>query len=107
MVASGGSCRTRGHVPGHANHSESHRSAGGPQYRGHRGLVASNRDIVRATIDLFGVPRCMFASNFPVDSLCASFATIFGGFRDIVGDLSADEQRALFHDNAVRIYAME
>lgn len=74
---------------------------------GRRWTVASNRDIVRATIDLFGVPRCMFASNFPVDSLCASFATIFGGFRDIVGDLSADEQRALFHDNAVRIYAME
>lgn len=69
--------------------------------------VASNRDIVRTTIDLFGVSRCMFASNFPVDSLCASFATIFGGFRDIVRDLSAAEQRALFHDNAVRIYAME
>ena len=30
--------------------------------------------------------RCMFASNFPVDSLCATFATIFGGFRDIVAD---------------------
>ena len=69
--------------------------------------VASNRDIVRTTIDLFGVSRCMFASNFPVDSLCASFATIFGGFRDIVRDLSAAEQRALFDDNAVRIYAME
>ncbi len=69
--------------------------------------VAANRDIVRTTIDLFGVSRCMFASNFPVDSLCASFGAIFNGFREIVGDLSADEQRALFHDNAIRIYAME
>ncbi len=69
--------------------------------------VAANRDIVRTTIDLFGVPRCMFASNFPVDSLCASFGTIFNGFREIVSDLSADEQRALFHDNTARIYAME
>ena len=69
--------------------------------------VQSNRDIVRTTIDLFGVPRCMFASNFPVDSLCASFATIFGGFREIARDFSSAEQRALFHDNAVRIYAME
>ena len=57
-------------------------------------------------IDLFGVARCMFASNFPVDSLCASFATIFGGFREIVADLPADAQRALFRDNAIRIYAM-
>ena len=68
--------------------------------------VAANRDIVRTVIELFGVARCMFASNFPVDSLCAGFATIFGGFGEIVGDLSADEQRALFRDNAIRIYAM-
>jgi predicted TIM-barrel fold metal-dependent hydrolase len=68
--------------------------------------VAANRGIVRTTIDLFGVARCMFASNFPVDSLCASFATILGGFREIVGDLSTSEQRALFRDNAIRIYAM-
>jgi len=68
--------------------------------------VAANRDIVRTVIDLFGVARCMFASNFPVDSLCASFTTIFAGFREIVRDLSATEQRALFHDNAIQIYAM-
>ena len=69
--------------------------------------VHANRDIVRTVIDCFGVERCMFASNFPVDSLCASFTTIFDGFRAIVSDFSAAEQRALFHDNAIRIYAME
>ena len=68
--------------------------------------VAANRDIVRTVIDLFGPARCMFASNFPVDSLCASFATIFGGFREIVSDFPAGVQRALFRDNAIRIYAM-
>jgi predicted TIM-barrel fold metal-dependent hydrolase len=69
--------------------------------------VAANRDIVRTVIDLFGARRCMFASNFPVDSLCASFATIFGGFRQIVADLSPAEQDALLRGNALRIYAME
>jgi predicted TIM-barrel fold metal-dependent hydrolase len=49
----------------------------------------------------------MFASNFPVDSLCASVDTIFTGFRTIVSDFSASEQLALFHDNAIRIYNME
>ena len=68
--------------------------------------VAANRAIVRTTIDLFGADRCMFASNFPVDSLCATFATIYRGFRAIVRDLPPAEQRALFHDNAVRIYGM-
>ena len=76
---------------------------------GRRGVpwtAADNREIVLTTIELFGADRCMFASNFPVDSLCASFDTIFSGFREIVRDFPDNEQRALFHDNARRIYAM-
>ena len=69
--------------------------------------VAANRGIVLTAIEAFGVERAMFASNFPVDSLCAAFDAIFSGFRAIVSDFSASEQRALFHDNAVHIYAME
>jgi predicted TIM-barrel fold metal-dependent hydrolase len=69
--------------------------------------VESNRPVVLETIDVFGVERCMFASNFPVDRLVADFDTIFGGFKTIVADLSAAEQAALFHDNAVRIYRLE
>jgi predicted TIM-barrel fold metal-dependent hydrolase len=72
--------------------------------RGAAWTAGANRGIVRTVIDLFGIERCMFASNFPVDSLCASFATIFDGFREIVSDFSIDEQRALFRDNAMRIY---
>jgi predicted TIM-barrel fold metal-dependent hydrolase len=67
----------------------------------------ANADIVRHLIDVFSVSRCMFASNFPVDSLCGSFAQIFGGFGEIVADLSADEQDALFRTHAIRVYAME
>lgn len=66
-----------------------------------------NREIVLAAIEAFGAARAIFASNFPVDGLCASFAEIYSGFREIVKDFSAPEQRRLFHDNAVRIYAME
>ena len=59
-----------------------------------------------STIELFGVERCMFASNFPVDGLCASYQTIFNGFDTIVADFSDAARRALFHDNAIRIYRM-
>ena len=69
--------------------------------------VEANSGIVRTAIELFGTDRCMFASNFPVDGLCASFDTIFSGFREIVRDFSASEQQALFRDNARRIYAMD
>jgi len=75
--------------------------------RGQPWTAAANRDIVLTTIDVFGPSRCMFASNFPVDSLCASFHTIFGGFREIVHGFSAGERRGLFHDNAIRVYGME
>jgi predicted TIM-barrel fold metal-dependent hydrolase len=66
----------------------------------------ANGAIVRHLIEVFGVTHCMFASNFPVDSLCGSFEAIFGGFGDIVADLSDDEQDALFRRNAIRIYDM-
>lgn len=67
----------------------------------------SNREVVLGAIERFGTGRAMFASNFPVDGLCASFDAIVSGMRAIVRDFSAAEQRALFHDNAVRIYDME
>jgi predicted TIM-barrel fold metal-dependent hydrolase len=67
----------------------------------------ANREVVLTAIDLFGIGRSMFASNFPVDGLCASFDAIVTGMLAIVQDFPAVEQRALFHDNAIRIYDME
>lgn len=66
--------------------------------------VDANRWIVREVIAMFGGERVMFASNFPVDGLCASFATIFDGFREIVRDLPYTQQAALFCGNARRFY---
>ena len=74
---------------------------------GERWSAAKNRDIVLTAIDIFGVQRVMFASNFPVDGLCGSFDEIFTGFGGIVSAGSDLDRRALFHDNAVRLYAME
>ena len=67
------------------------------------GNVTRKREVVLATIEAFGVERCMVASNFPVDSLRATFDSIFSDFERFTRDL---DQRALFHDNAVRIYRM-
>lgn len=71
------------------------------------GNVTHKREVVLAAIELFGAQRAMFASNFPVDSLRASFDSIFSGFDEITRSFTAAERRALFHDNAVRIYRME
>lgn len=68
--------------------------------------IADNRGIIRDIIEIFGVRRCMFASNFPVDGLCGSFDTIYSGFMEATADLPAADRRALFHDNAVRVYRL-
>lgn len=66
--------------------------------------IDANRAIVLDTVEIFGPERCMFASNFPVDSLVASFDTIFSGFLEITSGCSADERDRMFRENAVRIY---
>ena len=71
------------------------------------GNVERKREVVLAAIELFGAARAMFASNFPVDSLRATFSEIFSEFDRITRGSPAAERRALFHDNAVRIYRME
>jgi len=75
--------------------------------KGQPWTVEANRPIVRDTIEIFGIGRCMFASNFPVDSLVASFVTIFDGFREIVADLPVADQDALFCGNAARLYRID
>jgi predicted TIM-barrel fold metal-dependent hydrolase len=74
--------------------------------RAHPWRVEDNRSIVLETVDVFGVERCMFATNFPVDSLVASLDTVLSGFARITSAFSASERAQLFHDNAVRIYRL-
>jgi len=68
--------------------------------------VEANEPIIRDAIAIFGVDRCMFASNYPVDRLAGTFDAIYRGFMASVADLAAADQRKLFHDNAVRIYRL-
>ena len=57
-------------------------------------------------IEAFGVDRCMFASNFPVDKLFSSCDAIFDAFKAITRNFSDSERLKLFHDNSVRIYRL-
>lgn len=59
-------------------------------------------------IDCFGVERCMFESNFPVDRDSVSHKVLFNCFKRIAAQkgLSADQKKAIFHDTAVRVYRL-
>ena len=65
-----------------------------------------NRAVILDTIALFGEDRCMFASNFPVDGLVGSLATIYSGFEEATRPLGRAVQAKLFADNARRIYRL-
>jgi predicted TIM-barrel fold metal-dependent hydrolase len=64
------------------------------------------KDTVLKVIDLFGVERCQFASNLPVENLWGWDAKrIFSGFLGIVeNQFSYKDQQKLFSDNARKVY---
>jgi len=55
-------------------------------------------------IDKFGVHRCLFESNFPVEKLANSYVVVWNAFKRVTETYSAAERAALFHDNATRLY---
>ena len=55
-------------------------------------------------IEKFGVGRCMFESNFPVDKRSYSYTVLWNAFKRFSRGFSAGERAALFHDTAVRVY---
>ncbi len=62
--------------------------------------------VIDACISAFGPARAMFASDFPVTGLHASFDAIYGVFRDVAARYSLGEQAALFFDTANDTYRM-
>lgn len=66
--------------------------------------VTNIRDYVLEAIDLFGVSRVSFASNFPTDKQFSSMAAIWQAFFEITNNFSQEEKDAMFADNALRNY---
>ena len=69
--------------------------------------VRTHRDVVLETIDIFGVDRCMFGSNYPVDRLYAPYGAIMRGFQEMTSRFSLGERRRIFCDNAMRWYRID
>jgi len=66
--------------------------------------VESIRPWIETCLDAFGIERCMFASNWPVDSLFSSYGDLFGAYAGIVAALAPHEQGKLFAGNAEHYY---
>jgi predicted TIM-barrel fold metal-dependent hydrolase len=55
-------------------------------------------------IEVFGVDRCMFASNFPVDAMYGTFDELYDTFSAVTAGLDIESREKLFAQNAERVY---
>lgn len=70
----------------------------------HQWTIESIRPLVLQTLDIFGIDRAMFGSNFPVDGMWSSFERIWDSLKTLTSGLSENERNKVFHDNALKFY---
>ena len=64
------------------------------------------RLVTATTLELFGAPRCMFGSNFPIESIWADFPTLLDTWLRVLGDLDRDARRDVLGATARRVYSL-
>jgi predicted TIM-barrel fold metal-dependent hydrolase len=69
-------------------------------------LMQATRRYYEHTIEQFGVDRCLFESNFPVDMVSCSYNVLWNSFKRLTESYSAGEKKSLFHDTASRVYRL-
>ena len=60
----------------------------------------------RRGIQIFGVERTIYGSNFPLEKLHASYADFLGVYRTVLAEYTEADQRKVLHDNAVKFYRL-
>lgn len=64
----------------------------------------SLRPWVFECIEAFGVERAFLGTNWPVDRLFSSYSDVVAAYRELIAELSEDEQQQLLSGTAERIY---
>jgi predicted TIM-barrel fold metal-dependent hydrolase len=66
----------------------------------------SNRRIVLDAISIFGIDRCMFATNFPVAGLRVDYDTLVSSVARMLAGLSQQQRDGFFFRNAIAFYRL-
>jgi predicted TIM-barrel fold metal-dependent hydrolase len=69
--------------------------------------VDSLRPWALACIEAFGVARCFFGTNWPVDRLYSSYDPVVDAYAEIIAEFSVAEREALFFRNATSVYGLD
>lgn len=70
-------------------------------------LADAWRPYMETCIEAFGVKRCMFESNFPVDKISGPYSIYWNAFKRLAAGASAEEKAALFLETASRFYRLD
>lgn len=62
--------------------------------------------VINHALDAFGPDRVMYAGDWPVCTLAASYRQWVEALKTIVRERPREQQRKLFHDNAIRVYGI-
>jgi predicted TIM-barrel fold metal-dependent hydrolase len=66
----------------------------------------SNRRVVLEAIEIFGIERCLFATNFPVAGLRIDYDTLVRSLDRMLADRSPADRDRFFWKNAARFYRL-
>lgn len=66
--------------------------------------IETLRPWVEASIEIFGVERSFFGTNFPVDRMFSTYHELVTAYRALLTGFSEEDRHALFHGNAERVY---
>jgi L-fuconolactonase len=69
-------------------------------------LAAAWKPYLETCIEAFGPKRGMFESNFPVDKVSCSYATLWNAFKRVSKGASAEEKKWLYRDTARTFYRL-
>ena len=72
----------------------------------HRWTTDSIRPWVLEAVEAFGIDRCVFGTNWPVDRLYSDLPTLTDAYRVVLSSFSLAEQESLLFRNAERLYAI-
>ena len=71
-------------------------------------MQSMDRDALRPWIEhaleVFGVDRCFFASNFPVDGMRGTLDELWSTYSSLTAGLTDEARDKLFATNAERVY---
>ncbi|MDC1171828.1 amidohydrolase family protein [Alphaproteobacteria bacterium] len=69
-------------------------------------LAGAWREVIETGIELFGIDRCLFESNYPVDGATTTFNSLWNALKFITRNYSNDEKEKLYFGNTNRVYGL-